>query len=213
MPTSARLNAAGLIRWRVKPAIQCPNTTNPASYRGGNWAERRGRDPVTASSSGGSGRCGGPFSPRAASARPCASCSPAIGARDDMIEGQIIADAAILALKPVAQEHVKPRERRMLGRFDILLQRNHRWQLHSVIGRMDLALIMIDNVDAVEKNRLYGRLPRPDTERIIAERRIISIEHKRRASVRMADKVGVVHALPKSLSCLRAPSGLIVTVV
>jgi hypothetical protein len=135
----------------------------------------------------------------------------AIGARDNMIEGQIIADATILALETIPQEHVEPRERWMLRRLYILLERNHRRQFHGMRRRMDLALIMVDNIDAVEEHGFYRRLPRPDTEWIIAERRIISIEHKRRASVGMADKVGVIHAVPKSLSCPRGPWGQLVT--
>ena len=134
-----------------------------------------------------------------------------VSARHDVIEGQIIADAAILTLKPVPQEHVESRERRVLRRFDIGFERNDRRQFHRMRGRMNLALVMVDNVDSVEKHCLDSGLPRPDTKRIIAEWRIIGIEDKRRASVGMADKIGVVHALPASLSCPRGLSGQMVT--
>ena len=140
---------------------------------------------------------------------PCRAAP--VSARDDMIEGQIIANTAILALKPVTQEHVEPGERRMLRRFDIGFECNDRRQLHGMRRRMNLSLVMVDNVDPVEKHCLDSGLPRPDTKRIIAERRIIGIEDKRRASVGMADKIGVVHALPASLSCPRGLSGQMVT--
>ena len=138
---------------------------------------------------------------------------PALCARDDMIEGQIIADAAILALKAVAQKHVEPCKRGMLRRLYIRFERDDRRQFHGMRRRMHFALIMIDNVNAVEKHGFYRRLPWPHAQRIIAERGIVSVEHKRRASVWMADKIGVVHALPCALSCPRGPWDQMVTPV
>jgi hypothetical protein len=135
----------------------------------------------------------------------------AISARNDMIERQIMAHAAILTLKPVAQEDVEPREGRMLRWLHIGFERDDRRQFHGMRRRMHLALIMVDNVNAVEEHGLDRRLPRPHAQRVIAQRRIVGVQDKRRASVGMADKVGVIHAVPKSLSCPRGPSGRLVT--
>jgi hypothetical protein len=58
---------------------------------------------------------------------------------------------------------------------------------------MDLPVIMGDHVDPLQEHRLDGGLPRPQRQRIVAERRIIGIEHQRGAAVRVAEDVGMIH--------------------
>ena len=55
---------------------------------------------------------------------------PAARARHQMVEGQVVAVAAILAGEAVAQEHVEPGEGRVARRPDIGLERDDARQLH-----------------------------------------------------------------------------------
>ncbi len=120
---------------------------------------------------------------------------PAIGARHDVIERQVaMRRAAILAGEAIAQEQVEAREGRELRRPHILLERDHRGQLDRLRRAAHLALIMRDDVDAIEEHRLHRRLPRPDRERIIGKRRVIGVQDERRARVRMADQIGMEQA-------------------
>ena len=119
--------------------------------------------------------------------------APALRARDDVVERQLAAMPAILAGEAVAQEQVEARERRMLRGPDILAQRDHRRQLHRPVRAAHLALIMVDDVDALEEHRLDRGLPRPQAERVVAERLEIRVQHERRAAVGMSDQIGVIH--------------------
>ena len=82
-------------------------------------------------------------------------------ARDDVVEGQIVPRSAILAFEFVAQEQVEPGEGRVFRRLHILAQRNDRGDLHIDAGAMHMAVIAGDDIDLVEKHRLYRGLPRP----------------------------------------------------
>src|SRR3546814_19830644 len=62
--------------------------------------------------------------------------SSAQTAGDDMVEGQMVAAAAILALEPVAQEQVEPGESGKFAVLHILPQRDHDGDLHVETGRM-----------------------------------------------------------------------------
>ncbi len=118
---------------------------------------------------------------------------PALATRDHVVEGQFARTAAILAAKLVAQKQVEAREGGILRRFDILFERDDRRDFHRPIGAVDLARIAFDDLDAVEKDRLDRGLPRPQAERVIAQRRIIGVEYQRRALVGMPVEVGMKH--------------------
>src|SRR3546814_6113711 len=87
-----------------------------------------------------------------------------------MIEGEIAVRPAILAGELVAQEEIEAGEGGELGRFHILLERDHRRQLQPRGGTSDLAFVMVDDIDAIEEHRLDRGLPRPHAQRIIGKR-------------------------------------------
>ena len=116
----------------------------------------------------------------------------ALGAGQDMVEGQLARVAAILAGEAVAQEQVESGEGRMLAGAHILPERDHARQLHRPARAVHLALIGGDDVDPFQKDRLDGGLPRPQAERVITERRIIRVEDERGAAFGMTEKVGMV---------------------
>jgi len=91
-----------------------------------------------------------------------------LGARNHMVEGQVIMRAAILAGEPVPQKYVEPGEGRLTGRFDIGFERNHRGKLHFPVGAADGFFVILHDIDAVEKHRLDRILPAPERERVIA---------------------------------------------
>lgn len=111
-----------------------------------------------------------------------------------MIERQVLTRPAILALKTITQEQVEPREGGIFIGLHILTQRNDAGDLHLHRGAMHFTLIAFDDINAVEKDRLDRRLPRPKAERIVTERRIIRVQHQRGAAVRMPDQIGMVHS-------------------
>ena len=86
---------------------------------------------------------------------------PALRARHDMIEGQVMFRAAILAFEAVAQEQVEARERRVGRRLHELAQRDHGGQLHGEARRMHLAFVLRDDIDTFEEHGLDRGLPRP----------------------------------------------------
>ena len=55
------------------------------------------------------------------------SCLPAFGAGDQMVKGEIIFRAAILAGELIAQKDVEPSEGWIAGGFDVVLKRDHAW--------------------------------------------------------------------------------------
>jgi len=69
-----------------------------------------------------------------------------------------------------------------------------------------LALIIGDDIDALQEHRLHGGLPGPEAQRIIRERRIIRVEHQCRTAFRMADKIGVIHLAQAPVSLAKPPS-------
>lgn len=82
-------------------------------------------------------------------------------ARDDMVEGQVVARSAILALELVAQKQVEPSESGIFGRLYILAKCNDRRDLHVEAGTMHMTVIAGDDIDLVEKHCLDRGLPRP----------------------------------------------------
>ena len=118
----------------------------------------------------------------------------ALGARDDMVEGQVAVRSAILAGEAVAQEQVEAGEGRELRRLHELLERDDRGQLDLGGRAAHLAFVMGDDIHPVEEHGLHGGLPRPDRQRIIGQRRIIGVQHKSRTRVRVSDQVGMKHS-------------------
>src|SRR3546814_7956779 len=98
-----------------------------------------------------------------------------------MIEGQFLARSTILAGEAVAQKQVEAGEGRMLRRLHILPERDHARDRHRVRRRMNLALVILDDRHAVEEYRLDRGLPRPQAQRVIAQRRIVGVEEIGRA--------------------------------
>src|SRR5712671_746306 len=104
----------------------------------------------------------------------------ALAARDDVIEGEIVVGRAILADEAVAQEHVEPGEGGMRRRLDEGFQRHHARQLDLERGTAHRAVVMLNDVDAIEKHRLDRVLPRPKRQRIVTERPEVRIQHQYR---------------------------------
>src|SRR5450432_2408964 len=102
----------------------------------------------------------------------------ALAARDDVIEGEIVVPRAVLADEAVAQEDVEPGEGGMRSRLDEGLQRHHARQLNFERGAAYRAVVVLDDIDAVEEYRLDRVLPRPERQRIVAERSEIRIQHQ-----------------------------------
>ena len=129
---------------------------------------------------------------------------PALCPGYHMIEGELPGIAAILAGEAITQEQVEPREGGILRRPDILLECDDRRQPHRDVRAVDFSLIMLDDGDAIEEHGLDRRLPRPKTERIIAERRIIGVQHQCRATFGMSDQIGMIHNRKRTLCCRSA---------
>src|SRR3979409_2495920 len=104
----------------------------------------------------------------------------AFAARDDVVEREIVIGRAILADEAVAQEHVEPGEGRMRGRLDEGFQRNHARQLDLEGGAAHGAVVVLDDVDAVEKHGLDRVLPRPERQWVITERPEVRVQHQYR---------------------------------
>src|SRR5947207_14595262 len=94
----------------------------------------------------------------------------AFAARDDVIEGEIVVGAAILANEAIAQEYVEPGEGGMRGRLDEGFERHHARQLDIERGAAHRAGIVLDDVDAIETYRLDRVTPRPGRPPIITPR-------------------------------------------
>ena len=84
-----------------------------------------------------------------------------------MIEGQFARRPAIDAAEFVAEEQVEAGERRIFIGTDIVAKGDHARQLQGGARGVHLAVVMGDDVDALEEHRLDRRLPRPQRERII----------------------------------------------
>src|SRR3981189_2591239 len=104
----------------------------------------------------------------------------ALAARDDVIEGEVVVGRAVLADEAITQEHVEPGEGGMRGRLDEGFQRHHARQLNLERGAAHRAVVVLDDVDAVEEHRLDRVLPRPKRQRIITERPEVRVQHQYR---------------------------------
>jgi hypothetical protein len=81
-----------------------------------------------------------------------------------VIEGEVVARAAILAGEAVAQENVEAGEGGVAGRFDIGLERDHGGKPHLEGGTSNRLVVFRNDVHPVEKHRLDGVLPAPDRQ-------------------------------------------------
>src|SRR5712672_1594421 len=104
----------------------------------------------------------------------------ALAARNDVIEGEVVVGRAVLADEAVAQEHVEPGEGGMRGWLDEGLQRHHARQLDLERGAAHRAVVVLNDIDAVEEHRLDRVLPRPKRQRIITERPEVRVQHQYR---------------------------------
>src|ERR1700724_3387788 len=125
----------------------------------------------------------------------------AFAARDDVIEGEIVAGRAILAGETVAQEHVEPGKGGMRGRLDEGFQRHHARQLNLERGAAHRAVVVLDDINAIEKHRLDRVLPRPEGQRIITQRPEVRIQYQYRPTALRDMCVQVT--LPASISAAK----------
>src|SRR4029079_6200607 len=105
-------------------------------------------------------------------------------ARQQVIEGEVVALAAVLAREAVAQEDVEPGEGRVGRRFHEGLERNHARQLHLERRAVHRAIVIGDDIHAFEKDCLDRVLPGPQRKRVIAQRPKIRVEHQSRETAR-----------------------------
>ena len=87
---------------------------------------------------------------------------------------------AILADETIAQEDVEPGESGMRGRLDERLQRHHARKLDLEARAVHRAVVVLDDVDAIEKHRLDRVLPRPERQRVVTQRPEIRVQHQYR---------------------------------
>src|SRR5690606_23920803 len=110
-----------------------------------------------------------------------------------------------LARETVTQKEVEAGEGGILGRLHILAQRNHAGNRHRPGRRMNFARVILDDRDAVEEYRLDRGLPRPQAQTVIAQRRIVRVEHKCGTVIGVAGEIGMDHrfkALPPFLRAM-----------
>src|SRR5262245_13629864 len=101
-------------------------------------------------------------------------------ARQQMIEGEIITLAAILAGEAVTQKDIEPGKGRVRRRLHKGLERNNARQLHLEGGAVHGAVVIGDDVHAFEEDRLDRVLPTPQRKWVIAQRPKIRVEHQGR---------------------------------
>src|SRR3954471_11268611 len=99
-------------------------------------------------------------------------------ARQQMIEGEVVAGAAILAAELVAQEDIEAGEGGLGRGLHEGLERDNARELHLQAGAVHGAVVLGDDVYALEKYRLDGVLPGPQRQRVVAERTKIRVEHE-----------------------------------
>jgi hypothetical protein len=129
--------------------------------------------------------------------------------RQQMIEREIVTVAAILASESVAQKHVKASEGRMGRRLHEGLERDHARQLHFEGWAVHRAIVVGDDIHAFEEDRLYRVLPRPQRERVIAQRSEVRVEHQGRKTA--GRNMHVQATLLTSLErCRHAADGLVI---
>src|SRR5690242_10072871 len=107
-------------------------------------------------------------------------------ARHDVIEGEVVrrkAVAAILADEAVAQEDVEPGEGRPARQGNVRFERDDARQLYLERRAAHDAIVLRDDVDALEADGLDRLLPGPERQREITQRAEIRVEHERRTTI------------------------------
>src|SRR5437764_9111646 len=87
---------------------------------------------------------------------------------------------AVLAAEAVAKEDVEPGEGGVRARLDERLQRHHARKLDLKARAVHCAVVVLDDVDAIEKHRLDRVLPRPERQWIVTQRPEIRVQHQYR---------------------------------
>jgi len=101
-----------------------------------------------------------------------------------VVEGEIVPLSAVLTGETVTQENIEPREG-WVGRWlHEGLKRNDARQLHLEGRAVHRAVVIGDDVHALEKDRLDRVLPGPQGKRIITQRPKIRVEHQSRKTAR-----------------------------
>jgi len=104
---------------------------------------------------------------------------PAPRAGDDVIEGQFLRRAAILALEAIAQEDVEAGEGGMARRLDVGFEADDRGKPHRIGRTSHRPVVFRQDRYPVEEYRLDGVLPGPKRQRVIAERPEVGVQNER----------------------------------
>ena len=104
----------------------------------------------------------------------------AMGAGDDVIEGQVVARSAILALELVAKEHVEAGKGGVSRWLNIGLEADDTRQSHRKTGRAHRVVVFRDDVHTVEEDCLDRVLPGPERQGIITQWPIVCVQDERR---------------------------------
>lgn len=115
-----------------------------------------------------------------------------------MVKGEMLARTTILALKSIAQKHIETGKCRELALFHILAQRYDAWNFHVERRGMNLAIIGRHYVHPVKEHSLDCRLPWPQAERVVGQRSVVCIQHKRRACRQVACRIFISAAEMRS---------------
>src|SRR4029079_6583588 len=89
-------------------------------------------------------------------------CPASLGARQDMVEGQLLVRSAIDTAEFVAKEEVESSECWIFVRPDELAKRDDRRKFQRRARTVYLAIVMGDHVHTLEEHGLDRRLPRPE---------------------------------------------------
>jgi len=95
-----------------------------------------------------------------------------------MVESKVVAGAAILASKTVAEKNVESRKRWMTRGLYVGFEGDNGGKTHFEARTSNRLVVMGNDVHPVEEDRLDCILPRPQRERIIAEGPEIGVEHE-----------------------------------
>src|SRR5262249_20320927 len=101
-------------------------------------------------------------------------------ARQQMIEGEVVTLATVLAGEAITQKDVEPGKGRVRRWLHEGLQRDHTRQLHLEGRTVHGAVVIGDDVYAFEEDRLDRVLPAPQRKWVIAQRPKIRVEHQGR---------------------------------
>ena len=116
----------------------------------------------------------------------------------DVVEGQVIAVAAVLAGELVAQEEVEAGEGGGARGLHVVLEHDHRGYSELDRRRVHQRVVFGHDHHPVEDRRLDRLLPRPERQRQVGERAEVGVQDQRRMVAQPAgvpDEAGHVGAL------------------